>query len=316
MSIRKYILIPSMLAIASVNATESNDSSLLHEGVILVASDPSLAAVKGKVIGAAEGYAEDKTKSFLSPYFNSIDVSVHSSENYTPEYEIIGLKAYDNGGLQNSFLFSQLGVNRYDDRTTVNIGLGYRHLTEDKKWLLGANVFYDHEFSFNHQRAGAGLELKSSVFKVNYNLYDGISDFKTDENGNKAKALDGYDYTVDLALPYLPGVAISYEKFEWTGVEGATNLEGEKVSLKGNLSPSFHVSAGTTSYEEAGKDSENWVKLTYQMSFSEDKKGPSLFSTSNEMYKLSSVEHEKYKPVQRENRIIKQKQFATTVSGN
>ena len=121
---------------------------------------------------------------------------------------------------------------------------------------------------------------------------------------------------VDLALPYLPGMAVSYKKFEWQGVEDASNIEGEKVSLKGNLSSAFHVDAGRTFYKDKARQNESWIKLTYQMSFSEKQSTPLLFETSNQIYKLGSVEHEKYKLVQRENRIVKQKKFVTTVSGN
>ena len=104
MFIRKHILFPSMLVFASVNATETADSSLLYEGIKLAASDTSLGSVKQKAIGVAQSYAEDKTKSALLPYLNTLDVSINAGQNVTsPEYEIMGLKAYDNDGLKNSF---------------------------------------------------------------------------------------------------------------------------------------------------------------------------------------------------------------------
>ncbi len=53
----------------------------------------------------------------------------------------------------------------YDDRTTLNLGLGYRRLNADETWMTGFNVFYDHELSDNHKRNGVGFEVVSSVLE-------------------------------------------------------------------------------------------------------------------------------------------------------
>ena len=66
---------------------------------------------------------------------------------------------------QGSLYFSDEG------RKTLNLGLGDRFLTLDNKLLLGANIFYDHEFPYDHGRTSLGLEAKSSVGEINYNKY-------------------------------------------------------------------------------------------------------------------------------------------------
>lgn len=317
MFVKKYIIFSSMLAFATVHASETSDSSLFLEGIKLAESGDVGEVLKHRATGVAENYVETETKSALSPYLNYLEVSVDAGDSLSGStYEIIGIKAYDNGGLQRGYFFNQIGLNYYDSRTTINLGLGYRYLTEDEKWLLGANVFYDRELPDDHERAGAGIEIKSSVFKLTYNLYDGQSDYKTDRSGTKSKALDGSDLRFDLTLPYLPGLAVGYKKFEWEGDAGASNLKGKELSLKGKLHSSFHIDVGRTYYDDSARVDDNWIKLTYQLSFGKTKKESLIYDLSKQAYKFSSVKHEKYKPVQRENRIVKQKQFAATVSGN
>ena len=316
MIIRKHLIFSSMLVFASSHAVETSDSSLLYEGVIIAASDNPTELLKSKAINAAGNYVEKESKNYLSPYLNSLEISVNSSDIYTSSYEIIGLKAYDNNGSQKGYLFNQFGVSYFDKRTTLNLWLGDLYLTQDVKWLFGANIFYDTEVSDQHERAGAGLEIKSSVFKLTYNLYDGMSDYKTDRSGTDSKPLDGSDVRFDLTLPYLPGAAIGYKKFKWEAEGAATDFKGEEVSLKGKLSQSFHVDAGRTFYDDRNRKDDSWIKITYQVSLGEYKNEAKLFDFSKQAYKLTSIKHERYKPVQRENKIIKQKQFAATVSGN
>lgn len=316
MLIRKHLIFSSMLVFASSHAVETSDSSL-YEGVIIAASDNPTELLRTKAISAAENHVETETKNYLAPYLNSLEMSVNARDGSSgTTYEIIGLKAYDNNGKQNGYFFNQFGINHFDSRTTLNLGLGYRYLTDDEKWLFGANLFYDNEVSNNHQRAGAGVELKSSVFKLTYNLYDGQSEYKTDSSGTDSKALDGSDVRLDLTLPYFPGAAIGYKKFKWEAEGTASDLEGEEVSLKGKLSDSFYVDTGRTFYDDKNRKDDSWIKLTYQVSLGESKKEAKLFDFSKQAYQLTSIKHERYKPVQRVNRIIKQKQFATTVSGN
>lgn len=314
---RKYILFSSMLVAITTHAAETSNSSMLYEGVQIAASDNALGILKEKAIGKAENFVESESKNFISPYLNYAEIAVNvGSGSSDSTFEIIGLKAYDNNGLQNGFLFNQFGLNYFDERTTVNLGLGYRYLTEDKNWLLGANVFYDYEVEDQHQRSGAGIEIKSSIFKVTYNIYNGISDYKNDRSGTDSKALDGSDLKFDLTMPYLPGLAMNYTKFKWDGDAGADDLKGKDISLKGKLSTSFYIDAGRTFYDGTGNKDYNWIKLTYQINLGKSKSEASIFDLSKHAYQLSSIEHEKYKPVQRVNRIVKQKQFATTVSGN
>ncbi|MFW8696362.1 inverse autotransporter beta domain-containing protein, partial [Mesorhizobium japonicum] len=55
-------------------------------------------------------------------------------------------------------VFAQVGTRTFDDRRLGNVGVGYRRLI-NSDLLLGGNVFFDHDFTRNHSRAGMGLEV-------------------------------------------------------------------------------------------------------------------------------------------------------------
>ena len=294
-------------------------ATLLKEGLNVLASENIVDTLKGKSLQVAAGIVDEQTKNILSPYFNSIESSVSVGDSLNgATYEIIGLKAYDDDGKDDGFFFNQLGFNYYDKRKTLNLGLGYRHLLDDKRWMLGANIFYDHEFPNNHQRGGAGFEIKSSIFKVAYNHYLGLSGYKKDLSGTDSKALDGHDIRLSATLPYLPGATLGYEEFLWEGDGSATDLEGRKLSLSGNLSQYLRVDAGRTHYKDNARSDDNWAKLTFQLNFwpSTSQRAPLLFDVADTPYQLTAIDYARYNPVQRENKIVKQKIFAATVTGN
>ena len=167
------------------------------------------ARAKGKVFGVIQ----DQTRKKLFKLFDNAKVSIDAG-NGQSSFDITVLKAFDEGGKRNQFPFTQVGVNGYDGRTTLNLGAGYRVLSEDELWLLGANTFYDQEFPNGHQRASVGLEFISSPFRLNANRYFGISGYKPDKDGGESKSLGGYDIKADIALPYFPGAFLTLNQFK------------------------------------------------------------------------------------------------------
>ena len=299
-----------------VGSTYALDDQIKQQVIQLAQSNDVVSQLKAKAANEISNSLESKTRETLAPLLDNLEVSISAGDALNgPTYEIIGLKAYDNDGKDNSFLFSQLGLNRYDKRNTVNIGMGYRHLTADEAWLFGGNAFYDHEFPNDHQRWGYGLEAKSTPISLGYNAYKGISGYKADRSGIDSKALDGHDLRADLTLPYLPGAAVGYQKFVWEGDAGANDLKGEKISLKGSLSDSLSIDAGRTYYDGNSRADDNFVTLTYRLRFGDSSSSAKLFDVTSDAYTFGSMAKDKYSLVKRENRIIKQKKFATTVTG-
>ena len=74
-------------------------------------------------------------------------------------------------------IFVQLQLNdtkiRGDNRLSINTGLGYRKLSDDKSSFVGGNVFIDYDAEGN-SRASVGLELRASSFEALANYYQAI----------------------------------------------------------------------------------------------------------------------------------------------
>jgi len=300
------------LKVTSLSAAVTITIGLAHNATALTTSEV-VSNIKSKTINAVQSSIEAASLSRLDKIFDKAELSVEFNDG-KPEFELGALKAYD-GDNENSFLFNQIGVNRYDQRTTLNLGLGYRILNAENTWMTGANVFYDQEFPNDHKRSGAGVELVSSVLELRANKYNGITGFITDKSGTDSKALNGHDTSLKMALPYLPGAFFEYTKYKWEAVDGAKDAEGKKYSLGGNLSDNLSLNLIRTDYDEASKKDINRVQLNYSWDFGSPSKKPTLFETANTAYQLSRLTTQKYDLVKRENRIAKQKKFASTASG-
>ncbi|CAO6132453.1 Inverse autotransporter, beta-domain containing protein [Candidatus Pelagibacterales bacterium] len=204
--------------------------------------------------------------------------------------------------------FTQGSIFLHDDRKTVNLGLGHRVLEFDKKLLLGANAFYDHEFPYDHQRASIGLEARSSVGEINANKYWALTKWKKAGISDE-RALDGQDIEAAIPLPYINWAKASVRHFRWEGVDGTSDLKGNDYSLRAEV-PIFRglsIEAGVRDFDN--KKDEHFVRLTYSPKAPADTlKTPQL--VSNEAYTLTSMEDRRYEKVRRENLIVKQKRRA------
>jgi len=168
-------------------------------------SEQIKSSLMSRMTSATGSFISGGLGALLSPNFNTVEVSTNLKSGDSA-VDIGVLKAY--GDNPNSFLFNQFNINRFDDRNTVNVGLGYRRLNADETWMTGFNVFYDHELSDNHKRNGAGFELVSSALQLRANQYNGTTGYIKDKSGTDSKALDGNDMSLKVALPYMPGMKL------------------------------------------------------------------------------------------------------------
>jgi len=270
-------------------------------------------SLKNKAINATESFVEGVSLKGLDSIFDKAELNMEFNDG-TPEFELGALKAYDESNT-NAFLFNQIGINRYDSRTTLNLGLGYRILNADQTWMGGVNAFYDQEFPDNHKRSSVGVELVSSALQLRANKYHAITGFITDKSGTNQSALDGSDASIKIALPYLPGAFAEYTKYEWKGLEGAVDAKGKKYALSGNLSDNLSLNVIRTDYDDASTKDKNRIELSYNWNFGNESKRPTAFNTTNTAYQLTKLTTQKYDLVERENRIVKQKKFSAAVSG-
>lgn len=105
---------------------------------------------------------------------------------------------------ENSLFFLQNSLNRTDDRTQVNVGLGLRYFAKD--YMLGGNTFWDYDISRGHSRAGVGLEYWRNYLKLSANNYLRLSDWQEskDLKDYDERAANGWDLRAEAYLPSYP----------------------------------------------------------------------------------------------------------------
>jgi len=276
-------------------------STLLVFGLSAHAAD-----IKNKFMNNFNSYLNDS----LGQLFPTSEVSLSSGTTNEVTGSILVIKPLSDINDNENILFTQGSLFLSDEsRETLNLGIGKRKLVNDDTLLIGANLFYDHELDYDHQRASVGIEAISSVGSFRLNQYYGLSGWTAGLDNVQEKALNGQDIEVGAPLPYLPWTNLYYRSFNWEGASGATDLEGDEISLEAKFS-NFNVEVGKRSNDGVTED-EEFLKITYTCCNNSN----SEIGISDTAYNLTSVADQKFAKVRRQNLIVKQKEMDLTVIG-
>ena len=247
----------------------------------------------------------------LGKIFPTAEVSLSSGKTQKVKGNILVVKPLSDMNDKENTTFTQGSIYFSDDDTeTLNLGFGQRKLLDNENLILGANLFYDHELSSDHQRASFGVEAITSVGTLRANQYYGLSGWRAVE-GVQEKALDGHDIEVGWPLPYLPWTKAYYRTFEWEGASGVGDLKGDEMSLEANLPFGLNVEVGKRSNDNSTKDRE-FVSLTWKCCYKSDQQ---TFGFSKKAYSLTSVADQRFQKVRRQNLIVKQQDLTLSVIG-
>jgi adhesin/invasin len=200
--------------------------------------------------------------------------------------------------LDNGTIFNQTSINTHDGDETINIGFGTRKLLNDNTLILGANVFYDQQFTENHKRTGAGVEAITSMFDVRGNYYNALSGRKTNAEGTIERALDGWDLRGDYHLPIDHDVNIFVSAFEFENPEQVSTYKetGNKIGLDAKVG-NFAIEAG---YMDDNQENDAYFgNIKYVVNFGSDNQDHSSSNSKS----LTDVSDKLYQPVKRENKI-------------
>jgi hypothetical protein len=292
---------------------ESEQQEMLDIGKSVFAGNVD--ALTNKAIESISQEGVGLTKSYLEKYFPTVEVSFDMLDNNNPTSSLLFLLPLsDPDDIKNTF-FTQNSIYYRDNRTTINMGLGYRRLELDNKLLLGINAFYDHEFPYDHGRTSIGLEARTTIGEINFNRYWATTDWKTGEQDLQEQALGGADIEIGAPLPYMDWAKLYVRGFTWDAVNGANNLEGSDISLRVQVPPipglTFEV--GQRNYKDSTPD-DNFLRISYNvMDLMKEQRSQPLFSQT--AYSLSSMENERFAKVRRENLIVKQTGFTVGIKG-
>ena len=190
------------------------------------------------------------------------EVQFSAKEDNKPQFTIMTVRPISvHPGKDAWFVQLQLSNTqiRSQSRLTTNIGLGYRTLSDNKKSMIGGNVFVDYDEEGN-SRYSLGFEFRTTVFEVLINHYEAISGQKT-VGDFKERALDGNDMSINGQIPYLPWAKINLMHYEWKKVNNSKNSKGDKLSLDLLLTPNVVLELGVDDNNIQKKD--NFAKLSF-----------------------------------------------------
>ena len=190
------------------------------------------------------------------------EVQFSAKEDNKPQFTIMTVRPISvHPGKDAWFVQLQLSNTqiRSQSRLTTNLGLGYRTLSDNKKSMIGGNVFVDYDEEGN-SRYSLGFEFRTTVFEILINHYEAISGQKTVGNF-KERALDGNDMSINGQIPYLPWAKINLMHYEWKKVNNSKNSKGDKLSLDLLLTPNVVLELGVDDNNIQKKD--NFAKLSF-----------------------------------------------------
>ena len=258
--------------------------------------------MKNSAINQAFSYGDSAVESWAKENLSSlrlIEIETRSREDSKPTFRAITL--FELTGNEYKKLLSQISYSTHNDRETLNTGLIYRTLNSDMTRIYGVNIFYDHEFNYGHTRAGFGFEMKTSVYDVNVNVYEALSD-KHHVNGAPEVVADGYDAEIGMQVPYLPWAKLYYKAYQWNN-ETLNIKDGENISLY--MEPTSRLAVEIGIQDDDTMNSNGFIKLNYVLCCNERKMVPSIFTISNKAFNYSKINSDRmYEKVRRENNII------------
>src|SRR5471032_1864404 len=289
-------------------ANGQNGQSIFENNTDTLASAGS-ALTEGNAAGMARsadtGAASSTVEEWLSQ-FGTARVQLNLDDKFKAEGSEADLlvPVYED---KNNIVFTQLGFRHKDDRNTGNLGVGVRHFTGD--WMLGANTFFDNDFSGNNRRMGVGVEAWRDYLKLSANSYMRLSDWhqSRDFEDYDERPANGYDVRAEGWLPAFPqlGAKVMYEQYQGDEVAlfGKDNRQKDPWAFTGGVTytpiPLVTVGAQHRAGKDGQSDSQVSLQLNYRLGESWGKQvDPNLVGASR------TLNGSRYDLVERNNAIV------------
>jgi adhesin/invasin len=283
-------------------------------GLSLSASANDLDSLRDSIADKAKSFTNNFVETSLESMLDRAEVTIQGLEGSKSTFSILTTQPITESEDLKDTTFWQGSIFSNDGRETLNLGLGYRRLSDDEKWLYGVNAFYDHEFPYDHRRASIGAELKSSVVEFNANKYYALTEKLVGKDGTNETALDGYEFELGSQIPYIPGTRFFAKQFKWDGEDGGAGLKGKTYSLNigREILTNTNLEAGIHNYD-GGEASEKFAKLTYH--FGKQSKSVQPLISTVAFGSLKSMKTKRLEKVRRTNTIVKQIELPFGVEG-
>lgn len=260
--------------------------------------------------GMARGWASSEASGAMTDWLNNFGtarISLGVDEDFSlknSQFDFLH-PWYDT---PDYLLFSQHTLHRTDDRTQINTGLGWRHFTSS--WMSGINLFFDHDLSRYHSRAGLGAEYWRDYLKLSSNAYIGLTGWRSApelDNDFEARPANGWDLRAEGWLPAWPqlGGKLVYEQYYGDEValfdknDRQSNPHAITAGLNYPPFPLLTLSAEQRQGKQGENDTRFAVDLTWQPSSSMQKQ-----LNPDEVAGRRSLAGSRYDLIDRNNNIV------------
>ena len=252
----------------------------------------------------------------FNSFFTNTELTIEGRTAADPNFTLLTINPISENLDIGNLTFFQGSIIRQNNRDTINLGIGYRQLSGNEKWIYGVNAFHDYENTYEHSRMSIGAELRSSAFEVNANKYFAISGAKTGKDGNSERALDGYEIELGGQVPYIPSAKIFVKNWKWDGYQ-TSDTKGNTYSLQINapIAPNVTLEAGTKDFG-TGTDVD-FVNLTYKFGLGGDSEKDTIVKEliTDQVFNNTSMKKKMLDKVRRKNQIVIQTGFTASAGG-
>lgn len=224
-----------------------------------------------------------------------------------PSYSILTVQPlYQDNDKQNTFFIqaSQLRYNMIDKyRDTTNIGLGYRRLFMNNQLMLGVNSFFDYEWTYGHQRASVGGEIKWAMLDFNTNIYRRITGYRTidDAAGTTERAMNGYDFELRSQVPFLPWMNVGAKYYRWQ-TDQADDTAGWTYSAAADVTQNLSIEAGWS--KDNYTQSSAFAKFVFRLARTDRPAMLSDKAVSRSLFEQRDMRNYTLDKVRRQNKIV------------
>tara|TARA_B100000795_G_scaffold264226_1_gene244446 strand:+ start:30 stop:920 length:891 start_codon:yes stop_codon:yes gene_type:complete len=293
-----------------------NKIFLIITVTLFISSVANANELKGKALNELSGKISEYTIGLIpGEGTTEFDIQLSDKDNNEPRINFLILRDL-NKKIKSNF-FSQMSLHTQDNglsdkRYTGNIGYGYRQLSNDNLYMLGANIFYDRDLKEGHSRASIGLEAKAGIIDFNFNHYEALS-LQKGVKGNKEQALGGMDYTLATQLPYIPWAKFNFTGYTHNADLASVDTKGKKYTAEMNLTSSLIFEA---EYDKSGNSGDDYTSARITFVYPPRISNPSLvdgFLSSQAFYKKDMTKTLSEK-VKRNNNIVIETQGAVIVT--
>ncbi|HHJ3135860.1 inverse autotransporter beta domain-containing protein [Citrobacter meridianamericanus] len=182
-------------------------------------------------------------------------------------------------------LFNQMGFRNKDDRNTLNLGMGIRHISGN--WMYGVNTFYDDDITGHNRRMGIGAEARTDYLQFASNTYLRLSGWQQSRDfaDHDERPANGFDIRTQGWLPSYPqlGGKLVYEQYYGDEValfgKDDRQVNPYAVTAGINWTPFPLLTLGVD--ERMGKDGKNETNVNLQLTWRPDSSLASQLSGSS-----------------------------------